>query len=206
MAAKFCAICGNGLGMDAVFCSGCGNDVSSRMNEPLVKPSLPKKRDYNPTPSQQTVIARPQYQVTPETSNKVESNKVEYGEFWPRLIAWIIDMIIIAIITLILTPMRMGFSIQGVVAFFVAWMYFFLLENSNDGQTLGKMAFNLRTVDRDTLKQAESGKYLIDSLTKGNPALLFVDVLFGLITKPGNAERTLRFSQNLANTVVIKTV
>ena len=192
VASKYCIKCGSEIESDSRFCVNCGDEIVRDR-----KTQAPQRR---PSPS----FTRP---VESSGTDRARNERVEYAEFFPRLIAWFLDLIIIGIIGAVL-----GFSIglgphpvfMNVITFFIGWMYFFVLETYNDGQTLGKMAFHLRTVDKDTLELAETDKYLINSLTKGSVPLLIVDIILGLIINSGSSDKRLRFSQNLANTVVIK--
>lgn len=84
---------------------------------------------------------------------------VAYGGFWIRVVAYIIDAIILGIVGAVL------FSIFGinftepdlenydptinVVSFVIGWLYFALMESSERGATVGKMAMGLRVVTSD---------------------------------------------------------
>jgi uncharacterized RDD family membrane protein YckC len=80
-----------------------------------------------------------------------------YAEFWKRVVAALIDGIVIGIIAgviaLALEP-RSGVFGQpspveaAVYTVFAAWMYFTLLESSARGATLGKLALGLRVTDQ----------------------------------------------------------
>src|SRR5262245_25207930 len=88
--------------------------------------------------------------------------QVAYGGFWIRLVAYIIDAIILNIVTyavaLILgvslvpaDPQNYDPSLNLVylIAFVIGWIYFALMDSSVRGATLVKMAMGLRVVTSD---------------------------------------------------------
>jgi uncharacterized RDD family membrane protein YckC len=92
------------------------------------------------------------------------AGQVRYGGFWIRVVAYIIDAIVLNVAFAII-GMFLGVSLipadptkldpevmskMGVfelVALVVTWLYFALLESSQRGATVGKMAMGLRVVD-----------------------------------------------------------
>ncbi|MFW9874826.1 MAG: RDD family protein [Candidatus Thorarchaeota archaeon] len=189
MALKFCPKCGNELESDASFCDACGADLREK------RESL-----ENSTPS----ISKPiqEYQKKAET--------IVYADFLPRLVAIIIDGIIISIIGwLILLPFEFNpfrmFWQSYLVNYAIGFLYYFLLETYNNGQTLGKAALNLRTVDEKTFKPTTPDKYAINNLLKAGSFLLLIDFIIGILMNSGKPERRLRLMQNASETVVITT-
>lgn len=85
---------------------------------------------------------------------------VAYGGFWIRLVAYIIDAILLGAVGAVLFSV-FGISITepadlenydptiNVVSFVIGWLYFALLESSERGATVGKMAMGLRVVTSD---------------------------------------------------------
>ena len=81
---------------------------------------------------------------------------VAYGGFWLRLVAYIIDAIVLSIalgvlatilgIPLMPADMDQYDPTLNAVSFVAGWLYFALLESSARGATLGKMALGLRVV------------------------------------------------------------
>jgi len=80
-----------------------------------------------------------------------------YGGFWLRVVAYIIDAFVLAIPTAIIgalvgAGMYMNGSAQGfnpganIASLILGWLYFALMESSERGATLGKMAVGLRVV------------------------------------------------------------
>lgn len=80
---------------------------------------------------------------------------IGYGGFWIRLVAYIIDGILLGIAAGVIGAVTGGgmygdldhpnYSGSG-VSIVVAWLYFALMESSERGATVGKMAVGLRVV------------------------------------------------------------
>ncbi len=77
-----------------------------------------------------------------------------YGGFWLRVVAYLIDAIVLAIPTVLLGAL-FGLSMRGagdlnmgsnVASLVIGWLYFSIMESSERGATLGKMAVGLRVV------------------------------------------------------------
>jgi len=187
MALKFCPKCGNKLETDSSFCDACGADLTEK-----------KKNAETSTP----VVSEPiqESKLKPETNN--------YADFIPRLVAIIIDGIIISIIGwLILLPINFNplrmFWQSYFVNYAIGFLYYFLLDAFNKGQTLGKAALKLRTVDEKTFKPTTPDKYALNNLLKAGSFLLFIDFIVGILMNSGKPERRLRLMQNVSETVVI---
>ena len=150
------------------------------------------------------------------SDEKIEPSGVTYGGFWSRFWAIFIDGIIISmvgwlILFLIFLPYTVyhPFDIgEWWVTFPFDWgfgfLYFWLMETLNKGQTIGKLALSLRTVDEKTFGQTTTGKYALNSLLKGG-AFLIIDFIIGIIKNSGEPEKRLRIMQNVSETVVIST-
>ena len=199
---KYCPKCGNKLDkIDSQFCDTCGADLTTRIEvsevTPTVKTEVPQKQPV-------------------QTVEKIVPSGVVYGDFWPRFGAIIIDGIIISIISwvisfLIFLPFffynpfglrRWWFTFP--FNWIIGFLYFWLLETYNDGQTLGKAALNLRTVDEKTLGPATQANYALNNLLKGG-GFLIIDFIIGIIKNSGEPEKRLRIMQNVSETVVIST-
>ena len=82
-----------------------------------------------------------------------------YGGFWIRLVAYIIDAIILggvgAILGTIFGLSLMSTDIEhydptiNIISFVIGWLYFALFESSERGATPGKMVMGLRVVTGD---------------------------------------------------------
>lgn len=133
-----------------------------------------------------------------------------YADFGYRLIAWIIDLVIIFVISWILTILlfwslyTLVFLIINVLAAIIGFLYFFLLESFNKGQTLGKMIFKLRTVNDESLQLAPINDYMLNSILRGHWLLCFIDFLIGIIKSAEDPNKRLRIMQHVSRTVVIR--
>lgn len=195
MSLKFCPKCGYKLEPDATFCQGCGVDLRNRM---AISGTISEK---------QTMSA-----------GNIKNEGVEYAELLPRLIALLIDGIIIGLISSSLSwaifvpwiPFNIFDPFGGMwfVSFPFNWLigflYSWLLETYNNGQTVGKIALSLRTVDEKTLTSAAPGKYAINNLLKPS-GLIILDFIIGVMKNSGDPKKRLRIMQNVSETVVITT-
>lgn len=186
--------------MSATYCPECGSHIEEPGTQfcPSCGASLP---DAPPTAE----VPQPQpTEVPPPPTPSVPA--AMYGELGERLGAYIIDAIIIWVITAIIVfPIFEGYYASW---WFVSWLlgflYFWLLESYNNGQTLGKKLLNLRTVDEVSLEVAEPGSYFVNNLSRGS-GLIIIDFLVGIIINSTNDERKrYRILQNWSKTVVIK--
>lgn len=187
--------------MSADYCPDCGSYIEEPGTQfcPSCGASLP---DAPPT----TEVPQPQStEVTPHHISSISS--VMYGELGDRLIAYIIDVVIISVITaLIVFPLFNGYYVSWLfVSWLLGFLYFWLLESFNNGQTLGKNWLNLRTVDEISLEVAEAGSYFVNNLSRGS-GWLIIDFIVGLIVNSASDTRKrYRILQNWSKTVVIKT-
>ena len=153
MSLKFCPKCGSELEPDSRYCVSCGADLGARkgVSESTISETVPEKK-----------------------MQKVAPESVVYADFVPRLVAIIIDGILIGVIGSSLSwafffwvPFNIFDPFGGwwYVSFPFDWLIGFIyswgLETYNNGQTVGKMAMNLRTVDENTLGPASSGEHFI---------------------------------------------
>ena len=195
MSLKFCPKCGNKLESDASFCDACGTDLRSRTETTEV-----------PSPMRTETV--PVQKVQPTVERRPEG--AEYAEFLPRLVAIIIDGILISIVAWLIllpfsiNPFRMLWQ-SYLVNYAIGFLYYWLLETYNNGQTLGKAWLNLRTVDEKTFKPTTPDKYAINNLLKAGSFLLLIDFIVGILMNSGKPERRLRLFQNVSETVVIST-
>lgn len=84
------------------------------------------------------------------------SAQVGYGGFWIRLVAYIIDAILISLaMGVVGTVAGIDFFSPDIetydptanfISLLIGWLYFALLESSERGATVGKMAMGLRVV------------------------------------------------------------
>jgi uncharacterized RDD family membrane protein YckC len=82
--------------------------------------------------------------------------QVAYGGFWIRVVAYLIDAILLSIVIGVVASLA-GFNLMetdwerydptvNLVSFVIGWLYFALMESSERGATVGKMAMGLRVV------------------------------------------------------------
>lgn len=75
----------------------------------------------------------------------VATPAVQYGGFWIRFVAYLIDWIFVGIITTLIAGVSLG---PGIVAFLVVpWLYEALMLSSEPRATLGKMALGIVVTD-----------------------------------------------------------
>jgi uncharacterized RDD family membrane protein YckC len=141
-----------------------------------------------------------------------------YGGFWIRLVAYIIDGILLSIAFSILAAIvgidlipadpakidplvfisQMG-TVQ-LVALVVTWLYFALLESSPRGATVGKMALGLRVVDEQGNRISflrATGRFFAKYISA---VILFIGFLMVAFT-----ERKRGLHDIIAGTLVVKT-
>jgi uncharacterized RDD family membrane protein YckC len=193
---KYCPKCGGELEADAKFCNFCGADLRERISKEQIQTPIAIQ-----TPPKQQV-STPISQAAPISERQLPSG-VEYASLGSRFVALIIDAIIIGIIYGVLTY-RLPWYLSNIIGYGIALFYFWILEAYNKGQTLGKMALSLRTVNAQTLDTAGTGEYLINNLLKSHFVLFLVDFFIGILVNSGDPQKKRRFMQNASNTVVIK--
>ncbi|MEE9377167.1 MAG: RDD family protein [Candidatus Lokiarchaeia archaeon] len=193
MSLKFCPKCGYKLEPDATFCQGCGVDLRTRM---AISGNISEKQ--------------------PMSAGIIKNEGVEYADLLPRLIALLIDGIIIGLISSSLSwavfvpwipfnifdPFGGMWFISFPFNWLIGFLYSWLLETYNNGQTVGKIALNIRTVDEKTLTSAAPGNYAINNLLKPS-GLIILDFIIGVMKNSGDPKNRFRIMQNVSETVVI---
>lgn len=193
MGLNFCPKCGSQLAPEATFCMSCGANLSER-----------KSGSEFPSARQTKSEIKPMATVAEQNM----SSNVRYADFVQRALAWLIDIIIIIAVS---SPLSIFINFGGFwlstnfYNFILGFCYFWLLETYNKGQTLGKMALKLRTVDEKTLEVGTPSQYAINNILKAT-GFLILDVLIGIIVNSSAEEpikKRLRITQNIALTAVI---
>jgi uncharacterized RDD family membrane protein YckC len=147
----FCNKCGAQNVAGAQFCSRCG------------APTNPAAGVPNPAPS-----FTPSYAVPAATyPSAVPAAAVGYGGFWIRLVAFIIDAIVVRVVV---APIAMVFGALGfaggmmhgaphlgmallgggvtlILVIFGSWLYEAFMESSSYQATLGKMILGMKVTD-----------------------------------------------------------
>ena len=141
----------------------------------------------------------------------VGSTQVAYGGFWIRLVAYIIDAILISLVFGVVTSI---FGIRYVdmddlshidpttnlLSLAVAWLYFALMESSERGATVGKMAMGLRVVSNGGKRSSfmnATGRYFAKILSAMIFCIGFIMIAF--------TDRKRGLHDMIASTLVIKT-
>lgn len=129
------------------------------------------------------------------TETEVQTKAVSYGGFWKRLVAYILDWIILTIIGVIvlvgagmlmaskgLDPesedamLRVGLA-SDMVTLFIAWLYYAGMESSGKQATLGKLALGMKVTDI----KGERISFLRATVRQFSKILSFLLFLIGFI-------------------------
>ena len=135
---------------------------------------------------------------------------VAYGGFWIRVVAYIIDGILLTIVYGIVARL-LGIDVfesdwrhydpmDNLISLVIGWLYFALLESSERGATVGKMAVGLRVVT-DQGQRLDfghaTGRYLAKFISAIILCIGFIMVAF--------TDRKRGLHDIIAGTLVIKT-
>ncbi len=185
---RFCPTCGSRIQHSGVYCSSCGFKAGGSTEEKESADNYQNQDSAENYQSQETS------QITP----------VKYADLGERFLALLIDGIIIsALMSLIGIFIGFGGWTRNSVNLLIGFLYFILFE-IRYGQTLGKMAVHIRTVDTATLGSITPAQAAIHVV--GKVFFLPIDVFLGLITmdnKPSDYHKY-RITQNISNTSVVK--
>jgi len=135
---------------------------------------------------------------------------VAYGGFWIRVVAYIIDAILLTIVCGVLDRL-LGIDIfvsdwehydplASLVSLVIGWLYFALLESSERGATVGKMAMGLRVVTSDGQRLSfmnATGRYFAKILSAIILCIGFIMIAF--------TDKKRGLHDMIAGTLVIKT-
>lgn len=134
---------------------------------------------------------------------------VAYGGFWIRFVAYIIDAILISVAFWVIA-FAMGVRMDAEslqdsnialnsVSFVIGWLYFALMESSERGATVGKMAMGLRVVTNDGQRLSflnATGRYFAKIISAIILCIGFIMI--------GFTERKRGLHDMIASTLVIK--
>jgi uncharacterized RDD family membrane protein YckC len=140
----------------------------------------------------------------------VGPDHVAYGGFWIRVLAYIIDGILLTIVYGIVARL-LGIDIfesdwdhydplANVISLVIGWLYFALLESSERGATVGKMVMGLRVVTSDGRRLSfmnATGRYFAKILSA---IILFIGFIMVAFT-----DKKRGLHDIIAGTLVIKT-
>ena len=87
---------------------------------------------------------------------------VVYATFWTRFLAYLIDVVILAIVGFI-ADLAFGYGLRSIfLNFGISWLYYAIQESGSNMATIGKKAMNIKVTDLDgnrvTFGQA-TGRY-----------------------------------------------
>ncbi|GAC1442936.1 MAG: hypothetical protein NVSMB52_00700 [Chloroflexota bacterium] len=119
-----------------------------------------------------------------------------YAGFWKRFIAYLLDSILVAIVTGILLRAIPALSFSGIL---IAWLYFAFMESSEHQATLGKMALGIKVTDLDG-SRISFGTASIRYFSKILSALI---LMIGFIMAAFTAKKQ-ALHDMIANTLVVK--
>ncbi|HMJ98100.1 MAG TPA: RDD family protein [Reyranella sp.] len=135
---------------------------------------------------------------------------VAYGGFWIRVVAYIIDGILLTIvcgvvdrllgINILATDWDHYDPLANVISLVIGWLYFALLESSERGATVGKMVMGLRVVTSDGRRLSfmnATGRYFAKILSAIILCIGFIMVAF--------TDKKRGLHDIIAGTLVIKT-
>jgi uncharacterized RDD family membrane protein YckC len=164
----FCSKCGANVPEGVAFCNACGQPVPSASVVPPIPPVSPAP-PQTPVSSQYAPGYVPPVQAAWQTSARPP---VAYAGFWLRLVAFIIDAIVLHFVfTIVTLPFIASMGIRGImrghmpmspeeliplmrqlfhiflIRTVLNWLYYALLESSAWQATLGKKALGLEVTD-----------------------------------------------------------
>ena len=147
----YCPKCGIELKRQSNFCANCGQNLQSLFNEGVEPLSKPTDVDYRSQP---------------------QKTEIEYAGFWRRLAALFIDNIMLSIIGfvygfffftfLIKTEPEVLIVLYYIWGILITWLYYSILESSNEQATIGKKTMGIIVVDLSGKKVSfarASGRY-----------------------------------------------
>jgi uncharacterized RDD family membrane protein YckC len=133
-----------------------------------------------------------------------------YGGFWIRVAAYIIDAILLTVacgiadrllgIDIFASDWEHFDPLANLVSLVIGWLYFALLESSERGATVGKMAMGLRVVTSDGQRLSfmnATGRYFAKILSAIILCIGFIMIAF--------TDRKRGLHDMIAGTLVIKT-
>jgi uncharacterized RDD family membrane protein YckC len=127
-----CPSCGKSNAVHARFCQSCGTALSGD------------------APEQQPPSAQEERREQPREEPRYIPDQSEYGGFWERVVAAVIDGLVVFVATGIVTAAAIGFPPFGFpLGVITGWLYESLLTASEKQATLGKMAMGLVVTDEN---------------------------------------------------------
>jgi uncharacterized RDD family membrane protein YckC len=218
----YCSKCGAAVAEGVAFCSACGQPTGATVaTQPQPQPGT-----MAPSPMQPQAAVPP----PPPLARPVAAAGVLYAGFWLRVVAAIIDNLILGVPTVILfmllfasaMPMFMRgaeqnpmtvmmvflprFATLALISVVGRWLYWSLMEASEWQATLGKKALGLYVTDlegRRTTFGRTSGRYWAG---RGITIVPYLGGLYYLIDciMAGLTERKQALHDSIANCLVLR--
>lgn len=173
----FCTSCGNELADGSKFCNNCGASTSSN-----TEPNTKEVKDTENTVSGDFVLA----------------------SFGQRLVAFIIDIIILTMFLVVIVFMlvfeedQMSESTPQIIGTFLLTAYFVILESSSLSATFGKKIMGIYVITENGDKLS-IGKAIIRNLARQLSSIFFIGYIMALFT-----EKTQTLHDKIAKTLVVK--
>jgi len=188
----FCAKCGKELPVGATFCPACGAPVQA------------------PTASATTGSSAPLSGI----DSLMKGSKAQEYWLW-RLVAFIIDVVIIAVVlTIIAIAVTVPFFLSGGAVAFTGFFFggfaflsgiililYFPVMESSSGASIGKHAMHLKVVSK-TGSNPTFVEAFVRNISKIYWLLLLLDVIVGLAVTKGYQQK---YTDSLMGTSVIRT-
>ena len=209
---KYCPLCGMEKVGGATFCANCGHKFDLENAETDEEYEMSAQTAFNGNYGGQTVLVQTQkinenQQPPVQAQATPQRPKVQYAEVGDRIIAFLIDSLILSVLGGLLFWDSWG---RWVVSSLAGLAYFGLMEAhyNGGGQTFGKKIMHIRTVDANTLQPIDAKQAFLHTL--GKVFFLPLDLIIGWIVNEdekksrGEDQEQIRMTQRIAETVVIK--
>ncbi len=134
----YCSQCGSRIEKEAKFCFKCGRKVE-----------VPQEEKARSESAAAVAADRPYREPAESGSKTLEEDGMRYAGFWARVGAVIIDSVIWGAFSVAVAFLPIDEELYGVMGFFIAWMYYALLESSAWQGTIGKLAMGIAVTDMD---------------------------------------------------------
>lgn len=144
----------------------------------------------------------PQY-AQPQMGQPFSPVQAQAAGVWMRILAALIDIVILYIIEFILIAITHNSALGGFLAFIISIGYLIVMEGQR-GATLGKMALGLRVVKMDGTPITMNESVIRNLLRIVDAVPFFIPYLLGIIFI-GNSPLKQRFGDRIAKTMVIRT-
>lgn len=139
-----CEKCGAPLPPGAKFCPTCGAPAGAQPGKagPVLWESATSGTQGGTQAETREALRqrRSRFEVAPG---------VEYAGFWKRLVAHVIDHLVLGTVQILMHALIFTQEMQLLFSIVTSWLYYALLESSEKQATLGKMAMNLTVARED---------------------------------------------------------